>query len=245
MRNDVFATEPELPDLSSLIEIPTEQVASLIDLRGDATGNRFFIDHEFAYTHIPAIEIHGTGHLIYMGRGCNMRGIVRFHGEGAQAWLFGGGRFAELDATIYDGGKLVWGRDSGTYGMRVWVHGGKALVVGEDCLFSGNIEIRTSDHHSIVDLASGEQVNHPADVVIGRHVWIAPSVMIQKGVTIGDGSIIGTGAVVTSHIPHAESWAGVPARRISSQVSWTDSYPPNPAEVASLRLAYQMDARGR
>jgi len=74
----------------------------------------------------------------------------------------------------------------------------------------------------------------PADIEIGRHVWIGPSCVIGKGVKIGDGSIVATNSVVNHSIGPAELWGGVPAREIRRQVSWVRSLPPDPTEIAAL-----------
>ena len=45
--------------------------------------------------------------------------------------------------------------------------------------------------------------------------------MILKGVTIGDGSVIAAGAVVTKDVAPNTIVAGVPAKEIRKDVTWT------------------------
>ena len=59
--------------------------------------------------------------------------------------------------------------------------------------------LRTSGHDAI-----------PIDV--GRHVWIARSVMLLPGVTIDNGAAIGANAVVTHSVPKGNIVVGVPAK---------------------------------
>lgn len=94
------------------------------------------------------------------------------------------------------------------------------IIVGERCLFSWDIDLRTSDWHSVFDLETGVRINEPRSVVLGSHVWVGSDVRILKGVTIGDGSIIGVGSIVTKEVPPNCAAAGNPARIIRRNVRW-------------------------
>ncbi len=97
---------------------------------------------------------------------------------------------------------------------------GSRILIGEDCMFSNNIIVRTSDSHPIYD-AGGERINPPADVRIGNHVWMAPESTVLKGVVIGDNAIIGSKSLVTKNVEPGCLYAGIPARLIKENVSWT------------------------
>lgn len=98
---------------------------------------------------------------------------------------------------------------------------GRKIVIGDDCMFSRDIEFRTGDSHSILDLSTGKRINEARDIIVGDHVWVGARVIVLKGVTLGDNSIIGTGSVVTKDVPPHSIVAGVPARVIRDNVSWT------------------------
>ena len=74
---------------------------------------------------------------------------------------------------------------------------GIKVTIGEDCLFSAQINIRTGDSHSILDQETGKRINPSQDVTIGDHVWVGNDVKILKGVKIGEHSIVGTGAILS------------------------------------------------
>ena len=74
------------------------------------------------------------------------------------------------------------------------------IIVGEDCMFSNNIIVRTSDSHPIYNKEE-KRINEPKSVFIGNHVWIAPNSKIMKGAHIGNNSIIGSNTIVTKDIP--------------------------------------------
>ena len=93
-------------------------------------------------------------------------------------------------------------------------------VVGNNCLFSSEIVIRTGDSHSVLN-ESGERINPAKDVVIGNHVWIGHRVLITKGVSIPENSIVGTGAILTKAIDKCGVViAGVPAKIVKENINW-------------------------
>jgi acetyltransferase-like isoleucine patch superfamily enzyme len=94
-----------------------------------------------------------------------------------------------------------------------------AIAIGDDCMFSGSIDIRTSDNHGIIDTAQ-QRVNPPRNITIGNHVWIGQRVLVLKGTQIGDNSVIGAGAIVSKDIPPNSVAAGVPAKVVKTGVNW-------------------------
>ena len=95
------------------------------------------------------------------------------------------------------------------------------VTIGQDCMFSKRIEIRTSDSHSIVDRATGLRLNRPGSVTIGDHVWIGLEAVVSKGVRVPDNSIVGAKSFVNKsfHEPYVLI-AGVPAGIIRRNVDW-------------------------
>jgi acetyltransferase-like isoleucine patch superfamily enzyme len=91
------------------------------------------------------------------------------------------------------------------------------IKIGHDVAIAENVTIRDSDNHSIV---GGKPKTAPIN--IGNHVWIGLGVTVLKGVTIGDGAVIAAGSMVTKDVPPNCLAAGVPARVIRKDVSWTD-----------------------
>jgi acetyltransferase-like isoleucine patch superfamily enzyme len=203
--------------------------------RGQAAPNLVHIHRNAGRLAFPTpFNFHGTNNNIIIGENSGFHGSIHFMGDDNLIVLAGhNGRLA-LEATLYDGNSLVCGRGTFAWGVRIWVQGGTVCTLGDDCLLSEDISIRTTDHHSMIDLGSGKQINAPRDVTIGKHVWIGPGCTINKGAEIGDGSIIAPQSVVTETIPQAECWGGVPARMIRRNVSWVRSHPAEAPEVDAL-----------
>ncbi len=51
-------------------------------------------------------------------------------------------------------------------------------------------------------------------VTVGREAYVGMSASVREGCRLGPGSMVGMGSVVLRDVPAAETWAGVPARRL-------------------------------
>lgn len=97
------------------------------------------------------------------------------------------------------------------------------ILVGDNCMFSENIDIWNTDSHQITNL-EGQVINRNKPIAIGNHVWIGKNCSILKGVSIGDNSIIGMSSVVTSNVDSNSIYVGNPAHKIKEGVSWNKNY---------------------
>ncbi|HMI07946.1 MAG TPA: acyltransferase [Flavobacterium sp.] len=97
---------------------------------------------------------------------------------------------------------------------------GKSIIVGDDCMFSTNIEFRTGDSHSILDNTTKKRINYAKDILVKNHVWIGANAIILKGVTLGSNSIVGTGSLVTCDVPDNCIAAGIPAKVVKENIDW-------------------------
>ncbi|WP_275788728.1 acyltransferase [Pararhizobium gei] len=97
------------------------------------------------------------------------------------------------------------------------------ITLGDDCMLSNGIMIRTSDSHGIFDMDTRELVNPARDVSVGDHVWIGNGARLNKGVSIDKGSIIAQLSVVSGQIEANCVAAGIPAKVIRRGVVWSRS----------------------
>lgn len=89
-------------------------------------------------------------------------------------------------------------------------------------MLSTEIEVRTSDSHSIISLTEKKKLNHEKGVFIGDHVWIAKRSLIQKGSVIPEDNIIGFGSMVNKPlIGSNKTFVGVPVKEVKSNVTWS------------------------
>jgi hypothetical protein len=96
------------------------------------------------------------------------------------------------------------------------------IIIGQNCMFANDIDIRTGDSHSIIERATGLRINVGGNINIGNHVWVAAHSIILKGVSIADDCVVGTGAVVVKSIEEpGVIVAGNPATIIKRNITWS------------------------
>lgn len=95
------------------------------------------------------------------------------------------------------------------------------ITIGERSLFSSDVEVRTGDSHSIIDIATSKRINYAKDVIMGAHVWVGAHSRILKGSKISKDSIVANSAVVTKkfEIPNCII-EGFPAKVIRQGINW-------------------------
>jgi acetyltransferase-like isoleucine patch superfamily enzyme len=131
-------------------------------------------------------------------------------------------------------------------GCRIWVGDGAHCVL-EDCYISANA-LAFIRHGLTIGAGSaiswgcqfldddwgtlfypGKRVK-PAQITIGKHVWIGSNVSVLKGVTIGDGSVVASGSVLTGSYPTGCLIGGNPARVLKENIRWGKDALEAPAE---------------
>lgn len=100
---------------------------------------------------------------------------------------------------------------------------GAKIIIGEDCMFATNNQIRTDDAHPIYDVNTGNRVNPSKDVVLGNHVWIGYGAMLLGGAKVGSGSVIGAGALVNKVHSNNCLVVGTPAKTVKHDIFWERS----------------------
>lgn len=117
--------------------------------------------------------------------------------------------------------EIIIGHDSTIEGGHLAAIEGTKITVGDNCMFSSDIEIRTGDSHSIINTVSDKRINPSNDVIIGNHVWLTVHVRVMKGAVLPDNSIVGNFAIVTNKFDKENSvYAGIPAKHIKDNINW-------------------------
>ena len=165
------------------------------------TGNKIIVDKGLTRLKDCSITIRGNNNTINIGAGCKFN-----------------------KASLYienNGGRIIIGKDTIIHGQtHIAVIEGKAVNIGERCLFSANITLRTGDSHSILD-RKGNRINPSRDIMIGNHVWIGNTVTILKGTRVNNDSVIATGAILTGkEFPSNSIVGGFGGNVLKSEVDW-------------------------
>ncbi|EWY35737.1 hypothetical protein N825_36095 [Skermanella stibiiresistens SB22] len=168
------------------------------------------------------LDIIGSRNKVQIGAGCKINEATWImRGDEMSLILEDGIRFNGRINISGRGGKVVIGKNTTFERVNIVCIESANVIIGAECMFSFGIEIRTSDAHSIIDLATRCRINGPGDVIVGDHVWIGAHTTLNKGITIASDVIVGTRAVVTKDIVEEHcAAAGVPARVVRRDVSW-------------------------
>ena len=120
------------------------------------------------------------------------------------------------------GSEIHIGSGISTYkDIHIVAKNGKNIYIGDECMFAREIMVRNNDGHIILDKETGELLNAPEDIKIGNHVWVGMRALILKGAEIKDGSVIGAMSLVNKKFDEENILiAGVPAKKIRSNVEW-------------------------
>lgn len=96
----------------------------------------------------------------------------------------------------------------------------RKINIGENCMFSFNVDIRNGDSHTIYMQDSGKRVNWASNVEIGNHVWLGAHTQIIGGAQIGENSIIGIRSLVNGVISENSVAVGTPAKVVKTGFTW-------------------------
>lgn len=166
-------------------------------------------------------KIRGRDNRVELGKNSRLLGYVEMRGQNNRI-VFG-------DNVQFSGKIFVKGNDQtftigeGTSIRRAFVvmQENCDITIGERCLFSRDVEVRTSDAHSLIDATTGRRLNPAASVSIGDHVWIGAKAFISKGAAVGADSVVGAMAFVGSQFPDTGVvLAGVPAKVVKTGITW-------------------------
>lgn len=146
-------------------------------------------------------QIYGDSHNIKIGKNCILKNtVIWFEDENCSLEIG--------DNTTIEGAHIAVTEPN------------SKIAIGNDCMFSGNIDIRNGDSHSILDTNTNQRINYAKNIIIGNHVWLGNGVNVLKGVTIGDNTVIGIKSLVTNDIPSNSLAVGIPAKVVKTDITW-------------------------
>ena len=117
--------------------------------------------------------------------------------------------------------KIVLGNNGYIGGARLFSIGeNNTIEIGDNFLFSDNIDLWNNDGHSIIDCDTGYILNNEKPITIEDNVWIGTGSIILKGVTISSNSIIAAKSVVNKNVKQNTIVAGNPAKKVKENIYW-------------------------
>lgn len=124
------------------------------------SGNTVIFGHKNRIRYCR-VDIHGNNNRVIFLDGANLKGV---HIE-----VIGN------DCTLTIGKNCVIGEGC-YFSCR---EKGTSLTIGDNCMFSRNVKLMTSDGHDIYQ--NGKRINEAADITIGNKVWLADNTTVLKG----------------------------------------------------------------
>lgn len=191
MTNAKTAAQKKIDGVDNVYRLGEGAVDDKLTLNVEGDGNLVEIGADSRFRNMT-IDVRGRRNKVLIGRGCEFRGRLILVKGDDQTVRIG-------DFTTMVGGYLL-------------SQEGGDITIGSHCLFSRDVEIRTTDAHSVVDLQTLERINKPAGVVIGDHVWMGVGVLVSKGVRIASDCVVGAKSGVFRDIDESHAVAfGSPA----------------------------------
>lgn len=171
-----------------------------------------------------SFDISGRNNVIIVGPKARLFNCkIKIIGDGNRLEIKGGSTIISNTSfwMQHEPNEIIIGHDSTIEGGHLAAIEGTKITVGNDCMFSSDIEIRTGDSHSIINTVTDKRINPSADVLIGNHVWLTAHVRVMKGAVLPDNSIVGNSAMVTNKFEKENSvYAGIPAKYIKDNINW-------------------------
>lgn len=169
------------------------------------------------------VEVTGTDNTIVLHDNVEL--------ENCTIFMNGNGCYLEIGPRSVLKNTFLWIEDDGSsvkIGEKFKIEGGhiastegKSIKIGDNCMFSNNIEIRNGDSHVIIDIDNNERCNYAKDVVIGDNCWICANAKLLKGAIVPDWSVISNSALVVKELPEKNSvYVGCPAKLLRKGVKW-------------------------
>lgn len=120
-----------------------------------------------------------------------------------------------------DGNAILIGKHNRFFeGCHLAAIEGTSIIVGENGLFAPEVQFRTGDSHSILDM-DGKRINPSKDINIGNHVWAGARSAILKGSVVPDDCVIGMSSLVNKSFSEKNCvYAGNPAAKVKSGINW-------------------------
>ncbi|MBA4290987.1 MAG: transferase [Pseudomonas sp.] len=170
------------------------------------------------------IKLAGRNNRLVFGEGVEVSNCeIRLDGEdnlieiGARARISSG----KIYLRHTRGQHIHIGADTTVEGAYLLVDEAASIDIGNDCMLSTDILIRTGDKHSIIDVASNQRINPSRDVRIADRVWIGRGVQILKGAVLQPESVVGACSLVAKAFDEGNCVvAGVPAKIVKRGICW-------------------------
>lgn len=169
-------------------------------------------------------QVQGANNSITIGNKARLNNCsFTFIGNNCKI-IIGGGHTIISNVSFWcqdDNSTIIIGNDFTMEGGHIAATEGELISIGNDCMFSNDVEIRNGDSHSIIDVQTKRRINQASAVHIGNHVWLTAHVKVLKGSNIPSHSVVGNSSVVTDKFEKENAlYSGIPCKLRKEGIDW-------------------------
>ncbi len=168
------------------------------------------------------IIINGENNIIFLGKSIIIENsTINIDGDNNIIYLSESKECYRLKLNIYNNSTFYCGKNNYFNGLlNVIISECTSVIIGDHCLFSFEIWLRTADPHLIYDQKTKKRINMSKNIYIGDHVWVGQRAFLLKGSRIGSGSIVGAGSIKAGKVYSNTICAGNPAKEVKEKIFW-------------------------
>ncbi len=193
-----------------------------------STNSFFEIGNNKILGHYPevqnsTIKFTGSNNILYCEENVKLvDSEIKFAGDNSVVYLSSNRNPYKLSVLVHNDNVLHIGKDNYiNKSLLIILSERKHCYIGDNCMFSINIMIKTADGHLIYDCLTGNRINPSESIYIGDHVWVGQDTRILKGTQIDSGCTIGAMSLMAgTKIPHNTTYAGNPCHLIHNNTFW-------------------------
>ena len=189
-------------------------------------NNKVYSEQEKDVLKNTKIIFNGSNNIVVIEKGAKIiNSMLIFNGDNSIVYLSKSTSTYMLECYVNNNSVVYFGRDnfihtySPTKRLSLFVSEEQNILIGNDCLLSYGICMRTADPHLIYDCNSKERINLSKSILIGDHVWIGQDALVLKGTLIGSGAIVGANSVISNKKIYSNTVvAGNPIKELKKNV---------------------------
>lgn len=178
--------------------------------------------HEMTFGETGKLKITGNRNKVFVGEGTDLKGLrLEITGDDCEFIIGSKCKIRGFIQIKGIGSSMRIGNKSTATGISVVVIEGKTISIGDDCMLSYQIEMRTSDAHALLDINTRKRINLADNISIGNHVWIGARAVILKGACLPNDVVVAQGSMINkAYLDSHCVLAGTPAKVVKSGVTW-------------------------
>jgi maltose O-acetyltransferase len=142
-----------------------------------------------------------SGGYLKIGNGVTIRNDVELRIKDNSSIIIGDNVVIDNGVRLLSAqnGKLIIG-DGTKIGKNSIFNAGEDIIIGNNCLISGNVSINSSTHSfKIKNSLYKNQYKHKK-IQIGQNVWLGANVIILPGVSVGEDSVIDANLIINFNV---------------------------------------------